>query len=84
MRVRFLDFTKSQLQIGLSFDKINPSEYENKLFEKSSYILRMKLEDVRMRMRISSGMINQIWELQTKVQDDESINSMYILQKHEF
>ena len=40
--------------------KINPSEYENKPFEKSSFIVRMKLEDVRMRMRISSGMINQI------------------------
>ena len=40
--------------------KMNPREYENKPFEKSSYILRMKLEDVRMRMRISSGMINQI------------------------
>ena len=40
--------------------KIDPREYEEEPFEKRSYLSTMKLTDVRMRMRISCGMISQI------------------------
>ena len=40
--------------------KIDPREYEEEPFEKRSYLSSMKLTDVRMRMRISCGMISQI------------------------